>query len=103
MNQDKFKELIGNVAAELAGKNKLLFEKSEFLIAKELETMKGQGKILELSEDEIDMIKSYRAFIMRSKPESIFSWKSPNNSELVFPTEEPILIRNPREMSGVTQ
>jgi len=97
MNVEKFQPLIENAGAELSSITKLFREKAEFLVAEQLEVMKEEGSVLEMSEDEIDLIKAYRRFKERSKPGSVFGWKSPIDSKIVIPNQVSLLV-DPREV-----
>jgi hypothetical protein len=50
-----------------------------------------------LTDDEDEMIKAYRRFKCRSMPGNVFKWKSPDNDEIVYPSE-PTLLVHPQEV-----
>ena len=54
---------------------------------------------LQLSDDEREMIRAYRAFSFRSPPKSRFCWESPDSSQIVLPSPDFSLIHHPRDRS----
>ena len=96
---EKFEAMTEAAGGKLAEQFGMLREKAEFLIAEEMQVMKERGAVIDLGEDELAMLKSYRAFLARSKPGAVFSWR-PSFTEPVFLLpSDPVLIRDPREVS----
>lgn len=103
MERDKFDAVIRNGGASLSEALHMLREKAEHVIAEQVEAMKERGEAVELGEDELRLLKAYRAFKCRSRPGSRFSWTTPDEAGIVIP-ESPCLIIDPRaagtEVSG---
>lgn len=97
MEADKFERLVENAGGELAAKFDMLREKAECFVHKQVEEMKQRGEAVELGEDELRLLKAYRAFKARSQPGAVFSWSTPVDSAIVVPSE-PCLIVDPREV-----
>lgn len=97
---EKFAEMTEAVGERLADQFNVLREKAEHFIAEEIESMKDRGDAIELTTDELAMIKAYRAFLDRSPVGSVFSWRQSfiDRPGIVVP-QEPSLIIDPREVS----
>lgn len=66
-------------------------------VHQQIEVMKGEGKVLELTAEEESMIHSFRRFKLRMrKPGGLFTWQTtrPEGLQIV---EETALITHPNE------
>jgi hypothetical protein len=65
-------------------------------------TMKGEGKILELSDEEIRVVRALRRFKFSCKPGAMFKWQTrPSDStELIVEPGEQVHITDPQDASG---
>jgi hypothetical protein len=67
-------------------------------VAKVIESMKAEGKALELSNDEEQMLHSFRRFKLRMRKDGeVFKWQS-RRPEGVTIAEESGLITHPQEV-----
>lgn len=68
-------------------------------VAKEIEAMKAEGKALELSEEEEQMLKSFRRFKLRMRKNGeVFKWQT-RLPEGVQIAEETGIVIHPQEVS----
>lgn len=58
----------------------------------------GSPAETELSEDEKRLLRAYANFRMRSPPGAVFSWKTPEGSDVLLIPENPCLLVDPREV-----
>jgi hypothetical protein len=95
-------ETLKRLTSRLDNKMRVLKEHAEHAVESELEIRKNQGEYFVLSEDEIDMLKAYRAFRTKKKPGSVFSWRTlpANKAEIIVPTE-PVLVQHPQDVSEI--
>ena len=77
MNSDKFPELERRATSSLADRFGAMKEHAEHVIAEKVEQMKAEGQAHELTDDEEAMLLSYKRFYARSKPGSVFQWRTP--------------------------
>lgn len=99
MNVDKFPELQNRAASSLADKFSAMKEHAEHVVAQKIEAMKAAGEAHELTDDEEAMLLAYKRFYARSKPGSIFQWRTPRVQAGIVTPPEPSLIRHPQEVS----
>lgn len=97
MQSEKFDDLRESISEDMKAHLGTLREHAEHFAAQQVERMLTEGSALELSEDEERMLRAYRSFCSRSAPCSIFSWRSPDNQQLVLPSA-PSLLVDPREV-----
>jgi hypothetical protein len=98
MESEKIEDVKSVVIEEMKQHLGTLREHAEHFANRAIASKIESGEAFELSEDEIRLLKSYRAFVLRSKPKSVFSWVTPDSNELVLPAE-PCLIQDPRLVS----
>jgi len=101
MNSEKLAELENRAipAAELDAIKKL---EARARVHQEIESMKAEGKAFELSEEEIEMLQSFRRFKLRMKNHGeVFKWQTrkPEGVQLV---EDTAQIVHPAEMESST-
>lgn len=77
MNSDKFPELERRSTSSLVDKFSAMKEHAEHVIAEKVQQMKDEGQAHELTDDEEAMLLSYKRFYARSKPGSVFQWRTP--------------------------
>jgi hypothetical protein len=65
---------------------------AETLLRQKLDNLVEEEKAIELTDDEMRMLKAYR-----SSTKEIFSWRRPKPEGIVLPTE-PTLLVDPREV-----
>lgn len=99
MNSDKFPQLQDRAASSLVDKFAAMKEHAEHVIAEKVEQMKANGEAHELTDDEERMLLAYKAFNARSKPGSVFSWRTPKTAGIVLPTTTS-LIHDPQQVSA---
>lgn len=97
MQNDKFPELIAAAGGNMADRLGAMREHAEHFIAKQVEAMKESGQAVELGDDELRLLKAYRAFKARSAPGTVFAWTTPNDGGIVLPPDLPSLLVDPRE------
>lgn len=98
MESEKFDRLITSAGRDLSALGPLI-EKAEHFIAEQMEAMKERGEAVELSDDELRLVKAYQSFKARSPGGSVFSWQTPpSENEIVLPPI-PSLLVDPREVS----
>ena len=102
MNPDELRpETSEGLAAELKRMQvHALKEHAEHAAFQAVNKLVEDGRAVELSDDEMDMIKAYRRFVARSRPGKRFKWTTPTEPSLVIP-EAPSLIIDPREVEPV--
>jgi len=98
MTPEKLGCLESGIADRLKEQLGTLQEHAEHFAHRQVEKMIEEEQAIQLTEDEERLLKSYRAFVSRSIPGAVFSWKSPEEAKLVIP-ETRALLRDPREMS----
>ncbi len=98
MGPDKFNELESRASSiMLADEMKQLEARSR--VAKEIELMKAEGKAIELSEEEEQLLRSFRRFKLRMrKSGEVFTWQT-SLPEGVQIAEETGLIAHPSEIA----
>jgi hypothetical protein len=99
MNSEKVSELHVSSAAALEQRQSTLERKLEAqgIIRGEIEAMKEAGSAIELSDEEIRMIRELRRFKESCKPGAVFSWQTrPANVGAVLIAEDTTLIEDPR-------
>ena len=92
MQEQKYQELEDRAsqAAELDAFKKL---EARARVAQEIEAMKAEGKALVLSDEEIELLRSFRRFKLRmTKAAETFSWQTrrPDGIEVVSETAQII-------------
>lgn len=100
MHSDESKLIQSDIAKSLEGLDILREYAKHFahrVIAKKIDT----GKVLELTEDEIRMIKAYRQFVARSQPGKKFKWLTSNEQNIVIPPDAAF-FQDPRDVSTLT-
>lgn len=98
MNSDKFPELERRASSTLADKFSAMKEHAEHVIAEKVQAMKEAGEAHELTDDEEAMLLSYKRFYAKSKPGSIFQWRTPRVQQGIVVPPEPSLILHPQEV-----
>lgn len=101
MHSDESKLIQSDIAKSLEGLGSLREHAEHFAhqaIAKKLDT----GEVLELTEDEIRMIKAYRQFAARNQPGKRFKWLTSNEQDIVIPPD-PAFLQDPRDVSVLTR
>ncbi len=99
MNSDKFPELERRSTTDLAEKFSAMKEHAEHVIAEKVKQMKDEGLAHELTDDEEAMLLSYKRFYAKSKPGSVFQWRTPRVQAGIVLPPEPSLLRHPQEVS----
>lgn len=102
MQEQKFDELSvrSSKALEAAEKDAIKKLEARSRIHHEIELMKEEGKAMELSSEEEDMLKSFRRFKLRMRKQSeMFTWQTqrPHGVQIVSETAE---IMHPMEGEG---
>lgn len=100
MHSDESKLIQSDIAKSLEGLGGLREHAEHFAnqaIAKKIDT----GEVLELTEDEIRMIKAYRQFVARNQPRKRFKWLTSNEQGIVIPPD-PAFLQDPRDVSTLT-
>lgn len=65
-----------------------------------IEQMKQEGKALELSDEELRMLRSFRAFKVRTRKDGeVFKWQT-RRPEGIQPAPERVFITDPQDVSG---
>ena len=102
MNQEGFEKLEKSSATTLVDRFAALREQAEQVVAERVEALKATGDAIELSDEEIRMIRAYRRFVSRTKPGGVFSWRSRDATEnkIVTPGDVSIIL-DPQEVSGI--
>ena len=98
MNVDKFPALVDRASSSLVDKFAAMKEHAEHVIAERVEQMKANGEAHELSDDEEAMLLAYKRFNAKSKPGSVFQWRTSKKAGIVLPPPAA-LIRHPQEVS----
>ncbi len=98
MNSDKFPELERRSTDSLLDKFGAMKEHAEHVIAEKVEQMKAEGLAHELTDDEEAMLIAYKRFYAKSKPGSVFQWRTPRVQSGIVTPPEPSLIRHPQEV-----
>jgi len=97
MQERKFEELEDR-AVDHSLKDLTQQLESRERVIKEIEAMKAEGKALELSDEEIDMLKSFRRFKLRMRKNGeVFKWQTrlPDKVQIA---EETGAIVHPQEV-----
>lgn len=99
MNQESFDELKTRATQMLEDKTPDIIRKldAEAVIRAEIQKMRGEGKALTLSDEEISMLESFRRFKLRMRRNGeVFTWQTrkpegvaivENTAEIVHPSE----------------
>ena len=97
MNSEKMEHLKSGIFDRFREELGTLREHAEHFASQQVESMIERGDAIELSDDEIDMVKAYRRFDARSAPGSMFQWRTSPKESIVIP-DEPSLLVHPREV-----
>lgn len=98
MNVDKFPELEKRSTTSLADKFGAMKEHAEHVIAEKVQQMKAEGLAHELTDDEEAMLIAYKRFYAKSKPGSVFQWRTPRvQSGIVMPPDVSLIL-HPQEV-----
>lgn len=100
MNTEKFAELESKASESLVSRMQALREQADQVIHEQVETMKASGAALELSDDEERMLRAYKAFVRRTKPGAVFSWKTPVVPAAIVTPDDVSIILDPQDVSG---
>ena len=98
MNSEKFPELESRASTSLVDKFSAMKEHAEHVIAEKVQQMKDEGKAHELTDDEESMLLSYKRFYAKSKPGSIFQWRTPRIQQGIVVPPEGSLLTHPQEV-----
>jgi hypothetical protein len=98
MNYDKFPELENRASSELTNKFLAMKEHAEHVISEKVKEMKAEGLAHELSDDEESMLLAYKRFYVKSKPGSVFQWRTPRVQQGIVTPAEPSLLGHPPEV-----
>jgi hypothetical protein len=74
---DKCNKLRDAMVLQVQESDVTLQEHAEHIVNQELIARADSGEILELSDDEIDLLKAYRQFVATHNPGSTFGWCTP--------------------------
>lgn len=101
---EKFAEMAEAAGGRFAEELNVLREKAEHFIAEEMQVMKERGDAVDLTPDELAMIKAYRNFVAKTPAGTAFpafSWRPSflDQPGIVF-LQEPTLIVDPRDVSS---
>lgn len=102
MNSEKLPELTERSAEGLES----LFKREMMLqlgakeaVMREIEAMRSEDKILELTDEEERMLRSFRAFRLRCKPGGVFKWQTRPEAAPLIESESTGLIQDPQDVS----
>lgn len=98
MNSEKFPELERRSASSLADKFGAMKEHAEHVIAEKVQEMKASGEAHELTDDEEAMLIAYKRFYAKSKPGSVFQWRTPRVQQGIVTPTTVSLILHPQEV-----
>jgi hypothetical protein len=98
MNSDKFPELERRSMTSLADKFGAMKQHAEHVIAEKVQQMKDEGLAHELTDDEEAMLLAYKRFYAKSKPGSVFQWRTPRVQQGIVTPPDVSLILNPQEV-----
>jgi len=100
MNSEKFPELESRSSTALADRFSAMKEHAEHFIHQKVQEMKDEGKAHELTDDEEAMLLSYKRFYAKSKPGSVFQWRTPRVQQGIVLPPEPSLLVHPQEVAS---
>jgi hypothetical protein len=100
MQAESFRDLTAGVGDSLIRKYAAMKEHAEHIATEQVTAMKESGEAVELSDDELDMLKAYKRFVARSKPGAVFQWRSPETAGFIVPPSPSFLV-DPREVAVV--
>lgn len=97
-NQNEISNLRSNYT-ELVDKMKNS-EVAEHFVNQQVTKKVEEGSIIELTEDEERLLRSYRSFKKKNKDGSVFKWRTPETEGIVLveSESETNLIVDPREV-----
>lgn len=98
MNSEKIPQLIDRSSSTLAEKFAAMKEHAEHVIATEVESMKANGEAHELTDDEEQMLLAYKRFHAKSKPGSVFQWRTPRVQQSIVAPPPAALLVHPQEV-----
>lgn len=90
MQEQKFEELETR-AADVGVRDSIHALEARARVAREIESMKAEGKAIALSDEEMDMLQAFRRFKLRMRKNGeMFTWQSrmPEGFEIVNQTAE---------------
>lgn len=99
MNNSRFEEAALKIADSMKERFGTHREHAEHFAKQSLDNMVEREEAYKLSDDEERLLRAYRAFVVRSSPDSIFSWKSPKGRKGIVTPPEVSIIRDPQEVS----
>jgi predicted sulfurtransferase len=99
MQERKFEELEDR-AVDHSLKDLTAQQESRVRVIKEIEAMKAEGKALELSEEEENMLRSFRRFKLRMRKRvETFTWQTRIGDEVVLAKESGHVV-HPNEVGS---
>lgn len=73
---------------------------AQSIVDSQIEAMKAAGKVLALTDEEIDMLRSFRRFKLRMRKDGrVFTWQS-RRPEGIQITDETVFVLHPSEHSS---
>lgn len=99
MHSEKINELRSELC-ELLEDRGTMGEVAEHFAAQQVEKMVEDGDAIELSEDEIRMLKEYRRY-RETNASGVFSWQFSDEQPTFVVPDEPSLLIDPRNVSSM--
>lgn len=100
MNVEKFPQLVDRASSTLAEKFAAMKEHAEHVVAQKVDEMKANGEAHELTDDEEAMLLAYKRFYAKSKPGSVFQWRTPPVQKSIVLPPPAALIQHPQEVEA---